>query len=438
MERLEGMKEQPVDFIDLSTTAFQIPDREDVALRLLEKNEAKARGVPLLIKRGRWEEALHFAVSSCDANLMLYAFREAKAVGKEKKMEKIFAENEQARDIWAKFTSGENRVAVLGMGGKSSRELLRHFDEWQGDGEERLKEALKKEDNVVVSDAYGLYKAMVPIKKWLRNKSLNIPEPVESDVGFFGGIVMEMKKLVHSKLDTNSETVPEEKKVEEKKVKHKHKKKEEEKPSVAAVEGSPPEQSESLEKPKKKHKESEGENGEKKPRKKRHHHHNSNAAHEEGGLLGSVQNEEEAATTTATRPIVSAEVKQSPKKGLEGDAEGDEKKKPMQDRYDLMTPLELFEQVILTGELGKIKMMVKILDLSHEEALWKRVLTGLKFDNMEVLKLVRKEMSANELIEFQGYCVKRGNGRACDYLKGLDPDADAAKKKAREAALKRK
>jgi hypothetical protein len=392
---------------------------------------------------------------------MLYAFKEAKANGKEKKMEKIFAENEQARDIWAKFTSGESRISVLAMGGKSSYELLRHFDEWQGDGVDRLKEALKKEENSILSDAHELCKALIPIKKWLRNRSLNIPEQVEKGSGFFEGMITEVKKFVGSKIDKTSDEPLSPAQIQteagNKKERHRRKKEEEAKPPNASNEGagSQPasttnEREEKPLKAKKRHKKAKSDENvkdqkeeEAKPNpksKKRHHHHSPpRDAQEQGGLIGSLMTGEGQSSEAATRPVVNPETRTVEIVKGDEDQQNNGKKKPCQDRYDVMTPLELFEQVVLVGDLSKIKMMIKILDLTREEALWKRVLTALKFDNMDVLKLVRKDMNTNELIEFQSYCLKKkGNERACDYLKGLDPDADAAKKRAREAALKRK
>jgi hypothetical protein len=112
-------------------------------------------------------------------------------------------------------------------------------------------------------------------------------------------------------------------------------------------------------------------------------------------------------------------------------AEEEEKPKvpPPQDKYDLMTPLELLEQVIIQNDAGKLKLVVKVLGLSKEEGIWRRVFAALKYDNMEVMKLLHKDFKMSELLPFVDYCTKKQNERAAQYLRGLDPDAEAEKKK---------
>ena len=97
-----------------------------------------------------------------------------------------------------------------------------------------------------------------------------------------------------------------------------------------------------------------------------------------------------------------------------------------------MTPIELFEQVILTNDAGKIKLMVKILDMEKDEALWRRLFTGIKFNNMEVLKLMFKEVKPIDMQPFKDYCTQHGNQRAAEYLSGRDPDAEAEAKRQKQ------
>jgi radical SAM superfamily enzyme YgiQ (UPF0313 family) len=112
-------------------------------------------------------------------------------------------------------------------------------------------------------------------------------------------------------------------------------------------------------------------------------------------------------------------------------AEDEEKPKipPPQDKYDLMTQLELLEQVIIKNEPAKIKLVVKILGLNKEEAIWRRLFAGLKYGNMDVFRLIHKDVKPSELGVYINYCRKAQNDRVMDYLRGLDPDAEPKKKK---------
>jgi hypothetical protein len=73
--------------------------------------------------------------------------------------------------------------------------------------------------------------------------------------------------------------------------------------------------------------------------------------------------------------------------------------------------------------------------LGKEEAIWKRMLTGLKYDNTDMLKLIFKQ---SEMAPFHEYCRKQQNQRASDYLRGLGPDAEAEKKRQKAAGRKGK
>lgn len=94
-KRLAEMTE-PIDYIDLATTSFNIGNKP-LAIALLAANPAKARGVPLLIDRGQWDEALNAAIDSSDTSLIVFALRKARDEEQDEPLEAILKSSEIAR-----------------------------------------------------------------------------------------------------------------------------------------------------------------------------------------------------------------------------------------------------------------------------------------------------------------------------------------------------
>ena len=82
----------------------------------------------------------------------------------------------------------------------------------------------------------------------------------------------------------------------------------------------------------------------------------------------------------------------------------------------------------------KLEEVQKILGIKKEEAMWKRMFTGIKYNNMDVLKKLFADFKKEELEPLIEYCLSKKNQRAADYLKGLDPDAEAEKKRKKQRA----
>jgi hypothetical protein len=521
LERLKAMAADPtiggIDFIDLASTAFEV-DRPETAAKLLEHNEAKLRGVPLLIAQARWEEALGYATRSADTSLMLWTLHRAKEAEEDEKMKKLFAENRLAREMWGRYTTGEDRLAVLRLAGREGDDLLRTFVVYESqEAEDELKLSLKEHKDQFLANTYEMYKGLIPIKKWLRDKKEGVPDlpppevgildrllkktpeeetpaeeapaakPAAPIVGLFGRLVRgeddskgKGKKGKSRDSDDDSDDRPRKKKKKrwvsdsdsdsDSKSRGRRRKKKgnrddssdeedtrrskrgkkrddsDEEPSTARKKGTKGDADEpsvskkgtkgDADEPsvsKKGKKDDDGEEpsvSSKKDKKGR-------AADEPEAPPPDKPEEPAAAEAPKPEetPAQPAEGEAPPAGGLPPPApEEDEKgKPPHNDLYDAMTPLELFEQVILTGDPAKIKIMVSILRLGKEEAIWKRLLTGLKYNNMEVLKLICKDVRASDMMPYKEYCRQKQNERASAYLAGRDPDAEEEEKKTKKA-----
>ena len=64
--------------------------------------------------------------------------------------------------------------------------------------------------------------------------------------------------------------------------------------------------------------------------------------------------------------------------------------------------------------------------------------TGIKFNNMEVLKQIVKDYKKDDITPMREYCTEKKNQRAADYLNGLDPDAEAERKKRKKQGQAKK
>ncbi|KAH0790867.1 hypothetical protein GPJ56_005288 [Histomonas meleagridis] len=520
--------DQPTDLIDLATTAFDI-ENEDVAITLLDTNTAKSRGVPLLLKREKWDEALAFAISSNDMSLILYAFEEARKQERDTEMQEIFNKNQIARDLWVKMLKGDEKIEFLKTMGKEDLEMFKYLLTYN-EGEDELRASLKKNKNQLVNQALSIYKAVEPLRKWLRNKKNGIeeppPPPKESIFSKIFGKVKEAKEAIDQKRNEKNKENEENKKKKNNKKGKKGKKddsddddddysedekpkkgkkgkknnkkgkkgkkddsdededdesSEEEKPKKGKKnnkkgkkgkkdESDEDESSEEEEKSKKKGKKGkkedeeekkEGEEepkkeGEEEPKKEGDEEPKKEGAEEEkkeGAEEPKKEGDEEKKEGDDAKPPVDAKPPEekppeeekpdanlvpieppqtTEETGASKDGSPDQpppKPIPPKDEFDLMTPLEIFEQIVLYNNSAKILEAQKILQMTPEESYWKRLFTALKFNNMDVIKLLIQEAKPDIVMELIDYCKELKNQRAVDYLRGLDPDAEAEKKK---------
>jgi len=165
LKRILDMKE-PVDYIDLATTSFEI-GKNDLALNLISHNPAKARAVPLLIARKKWNEALDAAVDSSDASLIIYALEMARDAKQNEPIQTILEKSKVARDIWHKMDiSDEERIKNLKM---NKRDLLyRIKDKLSSAGSfEEMKKIIRMVDDSFESKVVDMFASLNPIKQWL-------------------------------------------------------------------------------------------------------------------------------------------------------------------------------------------------------------------------------------------------------------------------------
>ena len=504
--------DQPIDLVDLATTAFDI-ESEDIAITLLDANTAKSRGVPLLLKREKWEEALSFAVSSNDMSLILYAFDEVKKQEKDDELDKIFEAFPIAREIWVKVLKGDDKIEFLKKMNREDLEMFKYYLTYN-EGEEDLRAAIKKNKDSFMLDTLTLFKNIEPLRKYLRNKKLGIEEPPPPPKeSIFSGIIDKIKGV---KEDFDKKKKEEENKNENDKKKGKKgdsDDSEDEKPKKKKFFGkkkkdnSDEDESSEDEKPKKGKKGKKGKKDDsnedessedekpkkgKKGKKGKKDDSDEDESEDEKPKKGKKgkkndSDEEKSEEEKKEGEEEKKEGEEEKKEGEEGKKEGEEEKKegeeekkegeeekkdepkpeekpqepdpnfvpietvqpeqkeeqkedtpppkpiPPKDEFDLMTPLEIFEHIVLYNDPSKILEAQKILGMTVEEALWKRLFTALKFNNMEVIKLLIKDKEAKpELkLEFVDYCKELKNQRAIDYLRGLDPDAEAEKKRKR-------
>lgn len=122
LTRYEKMTE-PVDAIELATAAFE-KGRENLAYKLLSKSPSKSRGVPLLIERGMWDEAISAAADSGDASLLLHTLELAKEANAIKQISKILSSNSIARNEWSHFVPKSEKLESLK---NTDRYLVNHI-----------------------------------------------------------------------------------------------------------------------------------------------------------------------------------------------------------------------------------------------------------------------------------------------------------------------
>jgi len=165
VKRIQLMKE-PIDYVDLATTSFS-DGKTELALALLEANPAKARGVPLLIKRGQWKEALESAIQSSDNSLILYSILKAKEANQNTIINNVLKDNPVARAIWRINLSEQEQKSFDIETGFS--DYYRVIDSINGVSNEELQLSidLKKKNDPFMYEVFNIYTLIRPIKTWL-------------------------------------------------------------------------------------------------------------------------------------------------------------------------------------------------------------------------------------------------------------------------------
>lgn len=171
IEKIDKMDE-PIDFIDLATTAFNL-EKPALALALLNHNPAKARGVPLLISENKWEEALSTAVDSADTSLISYSLNEAKNNGQNEALQKCLDSSAIARDIWLKLSSEEEQREIR------KQTQVDQFDKLKETLADRSKEfdykmELKKNKDLFHLEIFNTIKNMDELDKVLVSKGQSL------------------------------------------------------------------------------------------------------------------------------------------------------------------------------------------------------------------------------------------------------------------------
>ena len=123
IERVKGMKE-PLDLINVASAAFE-KNRTELAYRLLELNPSKAKGVPLLVQKKAWDQAIYAAAESNDVSLLLYTLNEARAQGAEEAIKKCVKKYAIARDSWSKVTVGDEKLKMLKLSHREQVTMLK-------------------------------------------------------------------------------------------------------------------------------------------------------------------------------------------------------------------------------------------------------------------------------------------------------------------------
>lgn len=98
-----------VDAIELATAAFE-KGRESLAYQLLSRSPSKARGVPLLIEKKMWDEAISAAADSGDASLLIYTLNCAKENGANLVLKNCLKKSEIARNEWSYYVPEEDKL----------------------------------------------------------------------------------------------------------------------------------------------------------------------------------------------------------------------------------------------------------------------------------------------------------------------------------------
>ena len=181
INKIKKMKE-PIDYIDLATTAFEIK-KNDLALVLLSENPAKARGVPLLINQKLWEQAIEAAINSYDTSLIIFALEKIKESCKIEIFDQFLEKNQILRDIWLKMPLNEqDKEKYLKL---NKRDLLINIKSKlniESDFEE-VKKLFNFVEDSFNSKVIELFTLLEPIKKYLLNiksiPNINNLTPVE-------------------------------------------------------------------------------------------------------------------------------------------------------------------------------------------------------------------------------------------------------------------
>ncbi|OHT05534.1 hypothetical protein TRFO_26670 [Tritrichomonas foetus] len=168
IKRIE-MMDQPLDFIDLASTAFEV-NKNELAISLLEINPAKARGVPLLLKRGHWDEALQASIDSCDVSLMLYAFESAFKENKEALI-RVLDKNYSARFIWEKMSTGDEKMRMKQLNNTMPSEIVKQVINANYERFDEAKKKLKNEQDGIYSYILNLYHQLQPVREFLRKST---------------------------------------------------------------------------------------------------------------------------------------------------------------------------------------------------------------------------------------------------------------------------
>ena len=412
LKKLDGMDQQ-VDRIDLATTAFEL-GRTDLAVILLENNKAKARGVPLLLMREKWEEALNAAIDSADTNLIVFAFQEAKKAEQTEIIDSLLEASPMTRDIIARVSEGDERIELLHMAGRDIVDKCKQvLDQKDYEDEPELKAELKRLRDHFHIEMYEFFKKLQAITKWAKEtwKKAYIAE---------GGTVMKSESENDDEYEYEDEPEPEKK---------------EEKPEPTETKEEKPETTEVNEEKAEEKAEANEEKADEKTEAKEEKADEKTEANEEKAEEKTEANEEKAEEKAEAKeekaeekPEEKAEekkeegrkrkrkvVEKPEKKSLFGKKTAAKGKKgknvkkqqeeelppepplgPPPNMKDL-TPNQLFEIVVLLKDQKKVKEMIKLLNYTPEEAIRYRALIGLKKKSWQVLALLKKETKQNEL-----------------------------------------
>ncbi|EAX96762.1 hypothetical protein TVAG_288630 [Trichomonas vaginalis G3] len=163
-KRLAAMTE-PIDYIDLATTAFNIGNKP-LAVALLAANPAKARGVPLLIDRGQWDEALNAAIDSSDTSLIVFALNKARDEEQDDPLEAILKSSEIARGTFLCVADDEIREEIYEICGDPPFVKLQKatYNEDAKEAELYRKEVRDAKDQLHL-ETYNFYKNLFKHKK---------------------------------------------------------------------------------------------------------------------------------------------------------------------------------------------------------------------------------------------------------------------------------
>ena len=171
LERLKKM-EEPIDYIDLATTAFNA-GRNDLALALLNENPAKARGVPLLIDRNKWDEALTAAVDSSDTSLIVYALEKAREEEQDDALANALLTSPIVRGTWLCVCDDEAKEEITEICGelpfdKMNRMIYDLEDTKEAQQElNKYKKELKDAKDTLHSDVYNMFTQLKKMEKEL-------------------------------------------------------------------------------------------------------------------------------------------------------------------------------------------------------------------------------------------------------------------------------